>query len=130
MSEEAIVHRFGPETRTVADIVFEVNLVNEHVGIVMKGEKPFDWPSGGYIVAPTGFDSKEIVLEAFRSGTQRLMAIAESFSEAEFQEPLQTEEGVTTRYERCQFMALHIWYHSGQLNYIQTLLGDSEWHWN
>lgn len=40
-----------------------------------------------------------------------------------------TEHGETDRSERCRFIALHVWYHSGQLNFIQTLLGDDDWHW-
>lgn len=31
--------------------------------------------------------------------------------------------------KQVRFMAVPLWYHSGQLNFIQTLLGDDEWHW-
>lgn len=29
----------------------------------------------------------------------------------------------------CNIAVSHIWYHDGQLNYIQSLLGDGEVHW-
>jgi hypothetical protein len=46
------------------------------------------------------------------------------------EETVEDDQGPSTRYARCQFMALHLWYHSGQLNFMQTLLGDAERHWN
>lgn len=41
-----------------------------------------------------------------------------------------TEHGETDVFERLRFIGLHTWYHSGQLNYMQTLLGASAWHWS
>ena len=32
-------------------------------------------------------------------------------------------------YMIAQIMVSHIWYHDGQLNYIQSLLGDEKVHW-
>ncbi|QYK54403.1 MAG: DinB family protein [Fimbriimonadaceae bacterium] len=127
---EAFTKKFGPKVRTVADIVFEVNMVNDHIGMVIRGEKPFDWPEGGWITAPDDFQNKDVVIEAFKNSSERIIATAESFSEEEFTTPFTTEEGETTRFERCRFMGLHLWYHSGQLNFIQTLIGDDEWHWS
>ncbi len=58
------------------------------------------------------------------------MATVEGMSSEELNATILTEEGETTRFERCRFMTLHVWYHSGQLNFIQTLLGDDAWHWS
>ncbi|MEZ0327314.1 MAG: DinB family protein [Fimbriimonas sp.] len=130
LPEEAFCKKFGPDTRTVADIVYEVNMVNDHVAMVIRGEKPFDWPEGDFITAPADFCTKDIVIKAFQESSARIAATAEVFSAEELEEPLQTDEGETTRFERCRFMTLHLWYHSGQLNFIQTLLGDRAWHWS
>jgi hypothetical protein len=35
----------------------------------------------------------------------------------------------TKLYSLAQMAASHIWYHDGQLNYIQCLLGDDKVHW-
>ena len=32
-------------------------------------------------------------------------------------------------YEFAQIAISHIWYHDGQLNYVQCLLGDGDYHW-
>lgn len=126
---EAFAQKLGGKARTVADITFEVMLVNDHVGMVMRGEEPFAWPEGGWITAPENLQSKEAVTAAFAASTQKLIETVEAFSEEQFTEPLATEDGETTRTERCRFMTLHLWYHSGQLNFIQTLLGDDNWNW-
>lgn len=129
LAEEAICKSFGAKTRTVADIVYEVNLVNDHIGMVLRGEVPFAWPEGDWITAPADLNTKELVVNSFIASSERVLATVEQFSPGEFETPLKTEDGETTRFERCRFMTLHLWYHSGQLNFIQTLLGDSQWHW-
>ena len=128
--DAAFNETFGDKTRTVADIVFEVNMVNDHVGFALRGEKGFDWPEDeGWIKAPEDFRTKQTVIEAFQKSTDKVLATIEAFSEADMEETVQTEHGDRTRFQRCQFMTLHLWYHSGQLNFIQTLLGDSGWNW-
>ena len=130
LPEDTFTKKFGPNTRTVADIVYEVNLVNDHVGMVLRGEEPFAWPDGPWITAPANFDTKEAVISAFEASSEKIVATADSFSEEDLATTVTTEHGDKTREERCRFMTLHLWYHSGQLNFIQTLLGDVAWHWS
>lgn len=129
LPEEAYPQRFGPKTRTVADIVYEVNLVHEHVRLTMAGEPLFDWPEG-FVVAPEGFETKATVLGAFLEVRDRLLSTVDSFSDEQMTEPIESDGRTTDRYERCRFISVHLWYHSGQLNFIQTLRGDDGWHWN
>jgi hypothetical protein len=129
LPEEAYDKTFSAKTRTVADIIYEVNLVNDHIGMVIRGEQPFDWPEEAWIKAPPEFRSKEVVVESFERSSERIVATVEGFSPEQIEETIKTDEGETTRFERCRFMTLHMWYHSGQLNFIQTLLGDDAWHW-
>lgn len=129
LPESAFTQKFGPKTRTVADIIFEINLVNDHIGMVVRDEEPFEWPEGGWICAPEGFASKQVVIDAFMKSSGKILETIESMSEEEICGSITTERGETTRYERFQFMAMHMWYHSGQFNYIQTLFGDDDWHW-
>lgn len=128
LPEDAFSNSFGPATRTVADIVFEVNRVNEDVATEIRGETPPPWPEG-WITAPDDFQSKDVVVSGFEQSSNKILETINSFSQEELDAPLQTEGGTTTRADRCSFMTLHIWYHSGQLNFIQTLLGDDKWHW-
>lgn len=130
LPEDAFDKSFGGKTRTVADIVYEVNLVNNHIGMTIRGEKLFDWPEGGWIVAPEGEKVKDRVLARFEEVRAGIMRTAESFSESDLEKKITTEHGETNILERLFFIAWHVGYHSGQLNYIQTLLGDDGWHWN
>jgi hypothetical protein len=127
---EAFTKRFGTVTRTVADIVHEVNMVNDRAGMEMRGETPQTWPDGDWITAPEGLDTKEKVIAAFESSRKKNVETSGAYSAEQLDEKITTEDGETTRAERCRFMTLHLWYHSGQLNFIQTLLGDTAWHWS
>jgi uncharacterized damage-inducible protein DinB len=130
LPEEAFTRKFGEKTRTVADIVYEINLVNDHIGMVMRGEEPFAWPEGDWIAAPADWHSKEQIISEYQTSTERILQTVEGFSAEDMEAPLTTENGETTRFERCRFMTVHLFYHSGQLNFIQTLLGDDQMHWS
>ncbi|CAN5486318.1 hypothetical protein BH11ARM1_BH11ARM1_00840 [soil metagenome] len=130
LPEEAFSQKFGGETRTVADIVYEVNLVNDHIGMVVRGEEPFPWPEDeGFIKAPSDFVGKEAIIAAFDESMQKIIQTAELMTSEELEGMVTTESGETTRFQRFQFIAFHMWYHSGQFNFIQALRGDGEWHW-
>jgi hypothetical protein len=129
LPEEAFSKSFGGKARTVADIVYEVNMVNDDLNRVICGEKESDWPEG-WITAPPELQAKDAVIKSFEESSQRLISTAERLDAAAMEAPLQTEQGETNAFERFRFAALHLWYHSGQLNFMQTLLGDDVWHWN
>ena len=129
LPEEAFTKKFGDKSRTVADLIYETILVNDHVGMVIRGEEPFAWPDQQWITAPKDFQTKQQVTEGFEKSIAKTLETIENFTREQLEETIQTDEGETTRFERCQFMALHMWYHSGQLNFIQTMLGDDVFHW-
>lgn len=128
LPEDAFDRCFGGKARTVADIVHEVNLVNDDVVRSLRGEPMMDWPEG-WVTAPADQRTKATVTEAFARSSQQALDLANSLTEADMARPIKTEHGETHAFERVRFMATHVMYHSAQLNYIQTLLGDDGWHW-
>ncbi len=128
LPEEAFTESFGPATRTVADIVYEVNMVNDHIGMAMRGEEQPKWPDG-WVKAPADFQTKDEVVNGFKQSSEQILNLVAPFTDEDIDVVLKENDGERTRADRCRFMALHIWYHSGQLNFIQTLLGDDAWHW-
>jgi len=128
LPEEAFDKRFGPKVRTVADIVTEVNMVNDHIILTILGKELFEWPEG-WIKAPENCRTKADVIAAFEKSSQSALSTIESFSPEQLSQKVQTEHGETTIAERAEFIAWHVGYHSGQLNYVQTLMGDDDWHW-
>lgn len=125
---EAYAQHFGGKARTVADITHEVLLVNQDILNNMRGQACMDWPEG-WVTAPENCRTKEEVLAAYRKLKDEVISYANGLSEEEFMGKVVTEHGETNRFERCRFMAMHMMYHSGQLNFIQTLLGDDGWNW-
>lgn len=129
LPEEVFARSLGGKARSVADIAYEINLVNDHVGRSMTGEPLFDWPKG-WITAPVELQSKEAALAAFDAMAEKTLARIVGLSQEALEAPITTEHGPTNGLERCRFLALHLWYHSGQLNFVQTLIGDDKWHWS
>ena len=129
LPEDAFTKSFGGKTRTVADIVYEVNLVNDHVGLTLRKEELFAWPEGAWITAPEHIRTKKEVIDSFKKSSEKIMATAENMSAKDMEGTITTEDGETTPFERFRFVTLHMWYHGGQLNFIQTMLGDDAWHW-
>lgn len=129
LPEEHISKSLGGKARTVADIIFEVIAVNDHIGATIRDEDPEPWSFEGWVTAPSDFQAKEVVISGLLASRDRFISGVENMSEETLAGSVQTEHGETTRASRCRFVALHNWYHSGQLNYIQTLMGDDAWNW-
>lgn len=127
--EDAYDKSFGGKSRTVADIVYEVKMVNDDIARSIRGEAMIEWPSG-WLTAPEGQRDKVAVVASFKKSSEAVLATVESYTSEDLLAKVTTEHGETDRFERCRFMTLHTWYHSGQLNFIQTLLGDDAWHWS
>ncbi len=128
LPERAFAESFGGEARTAADIAHEVVMVNDDIRRNMIGEAMIDWPEG-WLRAPEGLKTKSEAIANFQRSSSELMAAAGAWGEVDLAIKVTNEHGEHTREERCRFIALHLWYHSGQLNFMQTLLGDTEWHW-
>ncbi|MGC4043005.1 MAG: DinB family protein [Armatimonas sp.] len=141
LPEAAFDKAISESTRPVADIVYEVILFNDHIGHHLRGERPFDWPEYDLPV-PEEARNKQAVISAFRTSSERILATVKAMSAEDLEVPIPIEAGQepyqiawaypgeATRFGRCQFMTAHAWYHDGQLNYIQALLGDGHCHWN
>ena len=126
--EEAIFKSFGGVSRTAADLVFETNQVNDHIGQGVRMEIQFDWVDG-WLKAPENWKTKQEVVDAFTESSDRTIKTFEDFTLDELEAPYEDDGKTTTRMERCRFITFHTDYHSGQLNFIQSLLGDDKFHW-
>lgn len=71
----------------------------------------------------------EAAEQALRSGNQRLMTMIRELPDSRLSEKVNLPWGDT--WSLCEIANMHYWnlvYHIGQINYIQTLLGDFEMH--
>ena len=130
MSDEQIMNSPGGSARKPVDITYEVILVNKMITKRLKGEEPDAWPSEGWITAPEDFSNKEEIVKQFAASVDEVAAQIESRSEDQMLEPIETPNGPSSALKMGSFSAMHIAYHDGQLNYVQSLSGDMEMHWN
>jgi hypothetical protein len=126
--EDAIFKSFGGVSRSVADLVFETNQVNKHICQGVRNEPQFEWVDG-WLKAPETWKTKQDVVDAFTEDFERTVKTFEDLTLEELEAPYEDEGQMSTRIERCRFITFHTDYHSGQLNFIQSLLGDDTFHW-
>lgn len=130
LPEVAVFARHGGNSRSAADIAYETMLVNDEMRAMIAGESGPVWPEDEWTRAPETWKTKATVIEEFKASADKLIALAESFGTNEFEVIVKSEKSERTRFERFQFAAMHTMYHCAQLNYIQSMLGDSKMHWH
>ena len=128
LPEEAFDKQFGGKARTVSDLVHEVVLVQDHVRLTITRQDLFDWPEG-WITAPEDLRTKDAVMNHFTRSADEFIEAVNGFSEDQMTDEVKSDDKMVTPYSRCRYIYWHAGYHSGQLNYVQTLLGDDGWHW-
>lgn len=119
----------GGKARTVADIVYEVRLTNERLYRDLLGQPSAEQPNA-WVTAPEEVRTKEASIHAFQTSCEQLVELIERMSPEQLEEVVPGVLGEASRADHCRSMTVHLWYHSGQLNFIQTLLGDSDMHWS
>jgi hypothetical protein len=129
LPEDAFKKSLGGKARTAADIAYEVRLTNERLCRDLRGlpseEAPNPWTH-----APEDVRSKDAAIASFRTSSEEVLQLIERLSREELEEVVPGVLGEARRADHCRAMTVHLWYHSGQLNFIQTLLGDSAIHWS
>jgi len=76
------------------------------------------------------FDTAEKALAYLESETNTLYAAIDGLDVATLSEMSDKPFGrPMSKFAIAEVPALHMFYHDGQLNYIQSLLGDTEMHW-
>lgn len=129
LPEEAFSQSLGGKARTAADIAYEVRLTNERLYRDLTGEPSTEQPNA-WAVAPEELRTKEATVRSFQSSCEQVVGLIERFSPEELDTLVPGVLGEQSRADHCRAMTVHLWYHSGQLNFIQTVLGDSEIHWS
>ena len=126
MTDEQLSHKPREETRSAFDVVYEVGYTNNRMATRLKGEDPGPWPFGdAWATVPDELANRDAIAEYLNSSVENLISsIGEDPTRT-----MTTPMGDSTALEQIQFAAIHMAYHSGQLNCIQTLHGDTAMHW-
>lgn len=116
ISEEDVVRSAGGKARTVCDFSYETILFIEDCEEQMRGGKPSDNQEervDGWVIAPEEMRDKSRLIERFQRARQSILATFEQHPN-----PI-----LALR------VSLHTMYHDAQLNFLQTLRGDTSQHW-
>ena len=120
----------GGCARSPLFIVAECGAVNGMVAKMLTGEA-FERPSGDQREAYLkSFDTTEKALTFLSQGTESLLAAIDGLDESTLGDIVQTPIGERTRFGLAEIPMWHMSYHDGQLNYLQTMHGDEEMHWD
>ena len=129
MSEEVLARSPGGEARTPYDFTHEVAIVNRHTARRIRGEESVFPGSNGWIKAPPEACSKSAAIEDVRASMNDLLAAWNALPAEDILSPIQVKNGETNAM-RCVSMCIyHAGYHDAQLNYLQSMQGDIEVHW-
>jgi hypothetical protein len=124
-TEEQLGTPFNETTRTAYDFLYECEYVNRRMTQRITGEEPTPAPWTGWAVAPEEWRNRETAIAKFEASVNDLLAAALEDPEKEIILP----DEVTTPFALALFADMHSMYHLGQIDYIQTLHGDTKMHW-
>lgn len=115
----------GGAARTAAQILLECAGGNHMLAAIIRGEKPAQRDPGVTPEALTFGKAKELLEASFAV----LDAAIDSVADKDLTGMITLPWGATMPLEGVIFLpGTHMQYHNGQLNYIQTILGDATPH--
>lgn len=130
-TEDMLGKPFGGKARSGYDLIFEVATINRFVAMAASGQnagaEPLD--NTGPMRAPESLQTKEAALENFKASVEEVCEALANCPDERIDTTMQTPFGETPISVMMGIVPVHIMYHSGQLNYIQTLYGDDKFHW-
>lgn len=129
LTEEQFLQSVGGSARAVVDFTYEVAAVNRRIAKRMAGES-VPPANDGWIVAPDELRSKEALTAYLRESSQMVIDAAKTFSPEEAMTVVGPEGFARPIFAWVFFAATHTGYHDAQINFIQSLSGDLEVHWN
>jgi hypothetical protein len=127
--EEMLGRSPGGVARCPFDFVYEVAFVNIRITVRLQGEDPGPWSPIPWTKAPAKFASKERAIAYLKDSVAGLLAAWDQLPEHDLEKKIPTASGETTPLELGSLAGAHAMYHDAQLNYIQTLSGDADIHW-
>lgn len=127
--DERYAVSIGGVTRTPADIVYEVAVVNNRLATRLSGGDPGPPPQDGWITAPEDQQSKSAGIDSFKMSIKNLLDACDGLTEVDMDQVYHLPMGDMKPKDLLGLASVHVSYHLGQLNFIQAFYGDNEVHW-
>lgn len=129
LSHEQLNSSVAGCARTGYDLTYEIVVTNGMFAKVVRGEGMEPIRFEGWLHAPEDFKDKQRALEAVQASFADMKTSLLACPDDELGVTTDTPIGPKSRADIAYMSVYHGGYHSGQLNYIQTLHGDGEMHW-
>lgn len=129
LSHDQLNHSAAGCARTGYDLAFEIVSTNGLFAKIVRGEAIEPISFDGWIISPDDFKDKDSAIEAVRASFADMKASLLGCSDEDLNATIDTPIGSKSRADIAFMSVYHGGYHSGQLNYIQTLHGDGAMHW-
>lgn len=130
LSDEQFTACCAGKARTPQDFTAEVIGMNFMVAKIIAGEAqsmPNDEERAAFVAS---INSREVGKAKMTEACEALAAAVEALPDSDLGTEILTPWGQPmTKYGFANLCAGHVWYHDGQLNYIQSMNGDAEIHW-
>jgi hypothetical protein len=129
MPDQMLRRECGGKARTAYDVTFELTMMYEgFASLLAEGQGAIPAPQG-WVRAPEEFKNADGARAAFDGALGRFVAAFRSYRGNAYQDEYQSPVGAFTPIGMANLAVWHTMYHSGQLNFIQTLCGDDSFHW-
>jgi hypothetical protein len=130
LPHEALEVGPGGSARAPYDFTYEVVVVNDRMANAIKGVANGPWPFDGWAVAPAEFRNRERAVAEITRSLDGMIATWSALGEDEIDREITSPTGAkATPLDFALMCVQHTGYHDAQLNYVQTLNGDMDIHW-
>lgn len=121
--DEELLSRPSETARSVADFAYETVFVNRRIAARLRGETVA--PMDGFPACPEELRDRGLLAKAMRESADEVLAAL-----GDPQREITRPDGSTvSAFASAEFAAIHMFYHLGQVNYVQTMYGDPAVHW-
>lgn len=129
LGQEGMEFEAGGVARRGYDFTYEVGFVAHRIARRLRSEPPGDWPwEEGYALAPAEFRSIDAIVSYLAGSTQAVIEAMEGASSEQWAQVFEMGPMKMTAQEVAIHALDHMAYHMGQLNFIQMIRGDAEFH--
>jgi hypothetical protein len=129
MPDEMLRKRCGGKARTGYDITYELTgMYGTFADLLTARAGEISGPDG-WIKAPAEFQNRDRAMSAFDSALALFLKAFRAYSGDVFSDEYPSPAGPFTPLRMANLAVWHTMYHSGQLNFIQTICGDEQFHW-
>lgn len=130
MSTDDLAATGGGQSRSGFDFIFEmVGFYETFAGLLQNGPSDIEGPQGGWVRAPKEFCDKDSAVTAMNASADKFAKVIEDYPGELVSDVFPSPVGPFTPLGMANLAVWHTMYHSGQLNYIQTIRGDVDFHW-